>query len=83
MSETLVTALVALAGSLIGALSGAMLTLYRIKQLEMKVEKHNNLIDRMYKTEKDVEILSEKVRVANHRIEDLEKDHHMGTSDMR
>lgn len=78
MSEMIITALVALAGSLAGALGGTRLTLYRIKQLEAKVEKHNNLIDRMYKTEKDVEILREKVTVASHRIDDLEKDHHMG-----
>ncbi len=39
---------------------------YRIEQLERKQDKHNNLIERTY-------ILEEKVKVANHRIDDLEK----------
>lgn len=36
------------------------LTLYRIDQLETKVDKHNNLIDRMYKIENRVTLLEEK-----------------------
>ena len=39
---------------------------YRIEQLERKQDKHNNLIERTY-------ILEEKVKVANHRIDELEK----------
>ena len=39
---------------------------YRIEQLERKQDKHNNLIERTY-------ILEEKMKVANHRIDDLEK----------
>ena len=47
-------------------------TLYRIDILEKKVEKHNNLIERTFKIEEGVAILDEKIRVANHRIDDLE-----------
>lgn len=36
------------------------LTLYRINQLEKKVDKHNNLIDRMYKVENRISILEDK-----------------------
>ena len=32
---------------------------YKIDQLDEKVHKHNNLIDRMYKVEQDVAILKE------------------------
>ena len=39
---------------------------YRIEQLEKKQDKHNNLIERTY-------ILEEKIKVANHRIDDLER----------
>lgn len=48
------------------------LTLYRIAQLENKVNKHNNLIERMYALEDRVNVDEEKLRVANHRITDLE-----------
>lgn len=48
-------------------------TLYRIDQLEKKVEKHNNFIERVYELERVVDVHEEKLKVANHRIEDLEK----------
>lgn len=51
------------------------LTLYRVEQLEKKQDIHNNLIDRMYAVEKDVELLKENNRVENHRIKDLEAYH--------
>lgn len=36
------------------------LVIYRIEELDNKVHEHNQLIDRMYKAEKDIEILKEK-----------------------
>ena len=48
------------------------LTLYRIEQLEHKQDKHNTLIERMYKLEDRQDLLEERQKVANHRIEDLE-----------
>lgn len=60
-------------GSLIGILSSSKLTAYRIEQLEKKVDKHNSIIERTYKLEEETAILSEKITVANHRIDDLEK----------
>ena len=39
---------------------------YRLEQLEIKVDKHNNLVERMTLAE-------EKIKVANHRIDDLEE----------
>lgn len=47
-------------------------TLLRIDILENKVEKHNNFIERTYKLEEQVSLHEEKIKVANHRIEDLE-----------
>ena len=47
-------------------------TLLRIDILEKKVEKHNNFIERTYKLEEQVSLHEEKIKVANHRIEDLE-----------
>lgn len=50
-------------------------TLYRIEQLEKKQDKHNNIISRMYKAEEDITLLKEKIKVENHRIDDLEGYH--------
>ena len=90
MSNEILVALIGLAGSAVGSLCGVLvsskLTQYRIEQLEKKVEKHNNLVERTYQLEQREELLeekleaheilyAEKLKVANHRIEDLEKSH--------
>ena len=46
---------------------------YRIEQLEKKVEKHNQVVERTYNLEKIAAVLSEDLKVANHRIDDLER----------
>ena len=46
---------------------------YRLEQLEKKVDRHNSVIERTFNLEKRSEILDEKLKVANHRIDDLEK----------
>ena len=51
------------------------LTLYRIGELEKKQDKHNTLIERMYKVEEDIAILKEQHKVEKHRIKDLEQFH--------
>lgn len=77
MSETIIVALLGFAGTLVGSLCGVLtankLTNYRIEQLEKKVEKHNNVIDRVYKLEKQNAVEDEEIKVANHRIDDLER----------
>ena len=68
MSEAVIVALIGLAGSAIGAFCGvlasASLTQYRLKQLEEKVNKHNNLIERTYR-------LEGRMDEAEHDIRDL------------
>ena len=49
------------------------MTAYRISQLEERVDKHNNLIERTYKLEEKQSVNDEKFAVMNHRIADLEK----------
>ena len=46
---------------------------YKIDQLTKKVELHNNAITRLYEVEKRLGIDEEKIKVANHRIDDMEK----------
>ena len=49
------------------------LIVYRLEQLESKVDKHNNVIERVYQLEKNMDVSNEKISVANHRIDDLER----------
>lgn len=76
MSDAVIVALIGLLGSGVGAFMGIVvssrLTQYRLEQLERKVEVHNQVIDRVYKLEERTEIQEEKIKVANHRIGDLE-----------
>ena len=65
-------------GSILGVLASAKLTSYRLEQLEKKVEVHNKVIDRVYKLEERTELQEEKIKVANHRIDDLENFHKPG-----
>lgn len=38
------------------------LMVYRIDQLEEKVNKHNNLIERMYEVEKDIAVIKDEMK---------------------
>ena len=55
MSSETIVALLSLAGTLIGSLSGILvankLVNYRLNQLEKKVDKHNSVVERTYKLE--------------------------------
>lgn len=46
---------------------------YKLDELTKRVDKHNNVIERTYDIEQKLEVDEEKIRVANHRIEDLER----------
>ena len=80
MPAEVITAALSLVGTLVGTLGGIALsfnlTNYRIEHLVKKVEKHNNLITRTYKLEQEFAVMDEKVKVANHRIDDLEDLEH-------
>ena len=66
MPDTVLVAVLSLIGTLAGSFGGTQLIKYRIDQLEKKVEKHNSVVERTY-------LLEEKVKVANHRLDDLER----------
>ena len=74
-----ITAVGAFITALIGSWDAAIifvnskLTAYRIEQLERKQDKHNAVIERTYKLEETVALHEEKIKVANHRIDDLER----------
>lgn len=65
MSESILVSILSLFGTLIGSLCGILtankLTLYRIQQLEKKVEKHNSVIERVYALEKHEAVMQEEI----------------------
>lgn len=77
MSETIIVALISLVGSLGGTFGGIIvgtkLLTYRVDQLEKQVAKHNNVIERVYQLERNKAVFDEQIKVANHRIDDLER----------
>lgn len=46
---------------------------YRLEELEKKVDRHNSMIERTFNLERRADVIEEKMSVANHRINDLEK----------
>lgn len=50
-----------------------MLINYQIEELKKAVDKHNNIMERTYDLEKRQSVSEEQIKVANHRIDDLEK----------
>ena len=78
LNEQIILALISFAGTLIGSLAGicatSKLSNYRIEQLEKKVDKHNNLIERVYLIEQHEAVNDNKIKTAEHRIADLENE---------
>ena len=70
MSDTIIVGLFSLCGTVVGTVGGIIasskLTVYRIKQLENKVDKHNNFAER-------IPVIENNIKVASHRIDDLER----------
>ena len=81
MSQTVATVLVGVL-AMLGTLGGAYLAnrkstaliAYRLQELEKKVDKHNSVIERTYALEEWRAVTEEKIKVANHRIDDLEHE---------
>lgn len=75
MSETVIVGLLSLVGTLAGSFfaqrKSSALIAYRLEELEDKVHKHNNLIERTYDLERRCGLFEEKFKVANHRIDGL------------
>ncbi len=72
MNEAIIVAALGFAGTLAGSLFGVLtaqkLTQYRIAQLEEKVSRHNNLIERTFK-------LEGQMTEVRHDIKDLKAYH--------
>lgn len=78
MTETIVIACLSLFGTMTGSIAGIMtankLTNYRINELEKKVEKHNNLVERMIKVEQSDGTQWKRIDELRDDIEELKKE---------
>lgn len=77
MSEAVLVAIITGGITLIGTALSNWLnhskTIYRIDQLEKKVEKHNNLVERMYIAEGEIKVLEEKQKDFEGDLSDLKR----------
>ena len=77
MIEAIITGAVAIAVCMLNnyfqSRKSTALIEYKIDELSKRVDKHNSIIDRTYKLEESVSVIEEKIKVENHRIEDLER----------
>lgn len=78
MESEVIVGILSLAGTLVGSVVGILtankLTTYRIEQLEKKVDKHNSVVERVFRLEERDAVHEEQMKVVNHRIKDLEQE---------
>lgn len=76
MTEGIIVGILSLIGTLAGTYfanrKSSALIAYRLELLEKKVDKYNSVVERTFKLEEQTAVIEEKIKVANHRIEDLE-----------
>ena len=84
MDSTVLVGLLSLAGTLIGSIAGIMtankLTVYRIEQLEKKVDKHNSIIERVALLEQDNSTQWKRIDSLRADLEALKRDVYGGAS---
>lgn len=77
MDSGIILGILSLIGTLVGTfggiLTGTRLTTYRLEQLEQKVNKHNNLIERTYKIEETIAIHNQRLNTAERRLTEVER----------
>ena len=73
IGAALISAAAAILVSIIQHRKSTALIEYKVDELKKEADKHNNLVERTFELEKDVEVIRNDIKVANHRIDDLEK----------
>jgi hypothetical protein len=77
MNNEILVAIISFAGTAVGSIVAVVtansLTNFKIEELKKQVEKHNTIVDRVYKLEASDQVRTEEIKVINHRIDDLEK----------
>ena len=72
IASPIITGVVAIVVGVIQSNKTKALIEYKVEELTKEVNEHNKLIDRTYKLEEITAIHEEKIKIANHRIDDLE-----------
>ena len=76
MPDTVIVAIIsgafALLGTYLANRKAASLIEYRLSELEKKVDKHNNVIERTYKLEERTELQEAEIKRHNERLKSLE-----------
>ena len=79
MDSSIISALIALGGSLLGTLGGIMvsnkLTAYRLEQLEKKVDKHNNVLERVALMEQNEKMIWRRVDELRSEVHEIGRAH--------
>jgi RecA/RadA recombinase len=80
VSSEVMVALLSLAGTLGGSLLGALasnrLVVYRLEQLERKVDKHNSVVERVALVEKDVSSAFRQINMQRDEIREMREEMH-------
>lgn len=80
MTSEIIIAIISLAGTAFGSITGIMasnrLTTYRISELEKKVDKHNNLVERVALLEQADKMQWEDINATKEEIERIRKEMH-------
>ena len=80
MTSEIIIAIISLAGTAFGSITGIMasnrLTTYRISELEKKVDKHNNLVERVALLEQADKMQWEDIEAIKEEIEQMRKEAH-------
>lgn len=71
-----ITGLLSLAGVYLANRKSAALMEYRLQELEKKVDKHNNLVERMYAVEERTQLQEAEINRHKERIRILEEGEH-------
>ena len=78
MAETVIVGVLSLVGTLGGSLFGILaankLTTYRIEQLEKKVEKHNNIVERVALINQSLDTQWQRVDELRKIVEEIQKE---------
>jgi len=73
MSDVIIVAILSLAGTLAGSYFSqrktTALVVYRLEELEKKVDKHNSVIERQYKTEEKMENVFKRIDLLERKVE--------------
>lgn len=80
MNDTVLVAVLSLAGTALGTIGGILaaqkLTNFRLSELEKKVEKHNNLVERMVQVEAKASGNTRRIEALEKKTEHLSEEIH-------